>query len=102
MALAILLELVLQYLSLDLEVGQFFPQALGLYPELLPLLLANLDLLLHHDCPLDRRIIFRLEVLERGVGMACLSFEVIICDFYVAQLVLQRPVRIPQSCYLLL
>lgn len=96
MALSVLLELVLQNLGLDLEVGQFFTQALRLYPELLPLLLADLDLLLHHDRPLDRRIVLRLEVFERGVSMACLSFEVIVRDFYIAQPVLQGPVRIPQ------
>lgn len=102
MALLLGLELVLQDLGLDLEVGQLLSQPLCLYPEAFPLLLSNPDLLLHHDCSLDSCIILRLEIFQRRVSMPCLPLEVIICNFYITQPVLQCPVRVPQGRDLLL
>lgn len=60
----LLLEFILQDFGLDFEIRQLFPQALCLDPQLLPLLLTNLDFLFHHDCSLDRAVILVFEVLE--------------------------------------
>lgn len=59
-----LLEFVLQDLCLDLKIGQLLPQSLGVNPQLLSFLLANLDFLLHHDCSLDRAVILVFEILK--------------------------------------
>lgn len=61
----LLLDLVLKKLGLDLEVAQLFAQALRFDAKLLTLLLANLDLLLHHNRPLNRLVVLGLHVLQR-------------------------------------
>jgi hypothetical protein len=47
MAGLLFLNFVLQDLRLDLEIGELLPETLGLNAQLLSLLLANLNLLLH-------------------------------------------------------
>lgn len=58
------LEFILQNLGLDFEIRQLLPQALCLDPQLLSLLLANLDLLFHHDGSFDRAVVFIFKILK--------------------------------------
>ena len=97
-----LAHLVLEQLGLNLEVGQLLAQALGLDAQLLALLLANLDLLLHHDAAFDGNVILRFEVFERGGGVAGLPFKVVVGHLGVAQLELQGAVGVPEGRYFLL
>jgi hypothetical protein len=57
------LELVLQDFCFNLQVSKLVAQALRLNPEPFSFLLSDLDLLLHHDRPLDSNIILRFHVL---------------------------------------
>jgi hypothetical protein len=75
---------------------------LGLYPQAFTLLLANLDLLLHHDGPLDGHVVFRFHVFQRRRLVARLAFEVVALYFNVAQLHLERSVLVTQRGDLLL
>jgi hypothetical protein len=58
------LELVLHDLCFNLEVAQFVAQSLCFDAELLALLFALLDLLLHQHSALDRLVELRLHVLQ--------------------------------------
>lgn len=84
----VLLEFVLKDLGLNLHIRQFLPQALCLYPQIFSFLFADPNFLLHHDGSLNGAIILVFEILERGVGVAGLSFKVVVCYFDIAQLVL--------------
>jgi uncharacterized protein YybS (DUF2232 family) len=61
----LLLDLVLKKLGLDLEVAQLLAQALRFDAKLLTLLLAYLDLLLHHDRPLNSLVVLGFHILQR-------------------------------------
>lgn len=50
-------DLVLKKLGLNLEVAEFFSQALRFDSELLTFLLAHLDLLIHQNSSLDSLIV---------------------------------------------
>jgi len=78
MAGLLLLNLVLENLGLDLQVGEFLTQPLSLDSQIFSLLLANLDLLLHHDGSFDRDIVLGLEVLQRGRGIPRLALKVVV------------------------
>lgn len=88
----LLLDLVLEKLGLDLEIGQLLTQALGLDAELLSLLLADFDLLLHHDPSLDGLVELGLHVLQRRGRVTRLSLIVIVGDLDVSELELQAAV----------
>jgi len=60
----LLLDLVLEQLCLDLEIRKFLAQTLRLDTEFLSLLLAHLDLLLHHDASFDSLVVLGLHVLK--------------------------------------
>lgn len=90
-------QLLLRDLRLDLQVGQFIAQALGLDAQRLALALADLDLLLQHDFALHRHVVLGLDVLERRRLIARLALKVVVLDFHVAQLELQRTLGIAQS-----
>jgi hypothetical protein len=64
MARFLLLDLVLEDLGLDLEIRQLLPEALGLDSQLLSLLLADLDLLLHEHGALDCLVVFGLQIFQ--------------------------------------
>lgn len=98
MTLLLLLDLVLEHLGLDLEVGKLLTQALRLDAQCFSLLFADFDLLLHHDVALDRTVKLGFEVLEGGAGVSCLSLEIIVGDLDIAQLELECPVGVAQCC----
>ena len=102
MARFLLPDLVLENLGFDLEVGEFFPQPLGFNAEVLSLLLANLDLLLHHDAPLDGDIVFGLQILQRRSRSPGLALKVVVGHLDVAQSELQGAVRFAERRDLLL
>ena len=59
----LLLDLVLQEFSLNLEVTELLSQALGFDTHPLSLLFTLLDLLFHHDAPLNCLVVLGLHVL---------------------------------------
>ncbi|MDU7307035.1 MAG: hypothetical protein E7L41_22000, partial [Escherichia coli] len=65
-----LLDLVLHQLGLNLEVRQLLAQALRLDAEVLALLLAHLDLLLHHDGALDGLVLVGSHGVDRNDSAA--------------------------------
>jgi hypothetical protein len=56
-------QLFLHNFRLYAQVRQFISQSLGLYPQCLALLLADLELLLHHDTSFDGDVVFGFYVL---------------------------------------
>lgn len=102
MARLLLLDLVLQKLRFDLEVGELLAQALGFDAHVLSFLFSVLDLLLHHDATFDRLVKFGFDVLKGGRGVARLPFVIIIGDLDVPELELKPSIRLPQCSDLLL
>lgn len=98
MTLLLLLDLVLEHLGLDLEVGKLLAQALRLDAQRLSLLFSDFDLLFHHDVALDRTVELGFEVLEGGAGVSCLPLEIIVGNLDIAQLELECPVGVAQRC----
>lgn len=95
MSQVLVFELPLQDIHLDLEVGKFILQPLTLNTQRLSFLFTNLYFLLQQDAPLDGNIILGFEIIQRRGCVAGLAGIIIVGDFDIAQLQLQRPVRIP-------
>lgn len=102
MAPLLLADLVLHELGLNLEVGELLAQALSIDAQLLALLLAQFDVLLKHDGALDGHIVLGLEVLERRGRVARLALKVVVGHLDIAELQLQRPIRVAKRRDLLL
>lgn len=88
----LLLDLVLEKVCLNLEVGKLLAQALRLDAEFFSLLLSNLDLLLHHNTSFDGLVELGLHILERRGGVTRLPFVVIVGDLGIPDAQLKRSV----------
>ena len=77
-------QLLLHNLGFDPEIGQLNPQTLVFYPNRLSFLFTNLDLFLQHYCSLDRYVVFRFKILQRGCLIARLSLEIIVLHFSIS------------------
>jgi hypothetical protein len=75
---------------------------LGFYSQRLALLLANLELLFHHNPALDRHIVLGLDVFQRRCLVASLALEVVALYLDIPQLELERSLSIAQCCNLFL
>lgn len=79
-------QLLLNYLRLNLEIGEFISQPLVLNSEALSFLFAFPHFLLEQYTALNSSIVFVFHVLQGRSGIPGLSLIIIIGDFYVAQL----------------
>lgn len=77
-------ELLLHNVRLDAQVRQLVAQPLCFYAKTLTLLLADSQLLLEHDAPLDGDVVLGLDVLERRRLVAGLALVLVALDFDVA------------------
>lgn len=95
-------KLVLGDFGFDLQIGQFIAQALILDPQVLALLFSILHFLLQQDASLNGHVVFGFQVLQRRARTPGLTLVVIVYNLDIAQLQVQRPARLAQSCDLLL
>lgn len=92
-----LANLVLEHLDLDLEIGEFLLQALGLDAKFFTLLLTHSDLLLEHNTSFDGYIILGFKILQRRGSIARLALKIVIGDLGVAELELQGSVGVSKG-----
>ena len=71
-------------------------------PQSLSLLLAVLHLLVKQDGTLYSLVVLGFKILQGRCRIARLSFEVVVLHLDVAELELQRPLRLAEGCDFLL
>lgn len=86
MSVLLLLQLVLKKLCFNFELSKLLSKTLGFDPELLSLLLAGTNLLLHHYAPFDGLIVFGFHIFQRRCSVAGLPFKIIVGHLHISQL----------------
>lgn len=84
-------QLLLHNLRLYSQVRQFVAQPLSFNSQPLTLLLANPELLLQHDTPLDGHIVLGFDIFERGRLVTGLTLVFVALHFNVSEPELERP-----------
>jgi hypothetical protein len=82
-------QLLLDNLCLDPQVRELVSQPLGLDPQRLSFLLANLNLFLQHYRALNSDIILAFKIFQRGALVARLAFKIVVLHFNISEFHLQ-------------